>query len=530
MYNEYQCYSPNHYSYQTSNYDIDSIKKHNYQNSMFSSSSMLSGNSTTVPEYQRNYQFSKYNNCEGDDGYYKKKLIEEIRNDYRRNNSKSISSIHDLTNKTHSILSGNSYVHQEQIMSVPMNSNIIHNDFCVSKPQSIEINPIIEETKSYQESDKGIEQGYQEVHSIIQQYHPKEHSDNVVERNEVKEKVQKKEIPLPESKEPFPVPKYKHISSLEEIAQYSKSEQIKRLFHNNLFLYEELSNLKKENELLKQQLKNKVNENDQRAKEEEDDKFKNYLVEENERLNKINKTNEKIIEGLMEKLNKQTQNEQKQPPISYIELKNNSNNLQSFLDNQVSKKKIDSIPKPQSKPNRNIKVMSNSPIIPANATSSSINDVIINNKTVTISSTNKDEDEKIVKKVKKTKKKAMTLSSIPSKRNINSSNHNVKIEDFDIPKKKKTKSKSKPKKIKHVSKIELDNAYNTLEPKTDKQFYDYYSEENGERAKPCYACLFGINNYTKGYSPLMCSPHRYEYIKQRKQSSSQMRKNSDEDN
>ena len=528
MYNEYQCYSPNHYSYQTSNYDIDSIKKHNYQNSMFSTSSMLSGNSTTVPEYQRNYQFSNYNNCEGDDGYYKRKLIEEIRNDYRRNNIKSISSINDLTNKTHSILSGNSYVHQEPIMSMPMNNNIntniIHNDLCVSKPQSIEINPITEETKSYQETDKGLEQGYQEVHSIIQQYLPKQK----IERNEVKE--EKKEIPLPKNKEPFPVPKYKHISSLDEIAQYSKSEQIKRLYHNNLFLYEELSNLKKENELLKQQLKNKVTENDQRAKEEEDDKFKNYLVEENERLNKINKTNEKIIEGLMEKLNKQTQNEQKEP-ISYIELKDNSNNLQSFLDNKVNKNKIDSIPKPQSKPNRNKKVMSNSPIIPANnATNSSMNDVIINNKTVTISSTNKEEDEKIVKKVKKTKKKAMTLSSIPSKRNINSSSHNVKIEDFDIPKKKKTKSKSKTKKIKHVSKIELDNAYNTLEPKTDKQFYDYYSEENGERAKPCYACLFGINNYTKGYSPLMCSPHRYEYIKQRKNSSSQMRKNSDEDN
>ena len=178
MYNEYQCYSPNHYSYQTSNYDIDSIKKHNYQNSMFSTSSMLSGNSTTVPEYQRNYQFSNYNNCEGDDGYYKRKLIEEIRNDYRRNNSKSISSINDLTNKTHSILSGNSYVHQEPIMSMPMNNNIntniIHNDLCVSKPQSIEINPITEETKSYQETDKGLEQGYQEVHSIIQQYQPKQ--------------------------------------------------------------------------------------------------------------------------------------------------------------------------------------------------------------------------------------------------------------------------------------------------------------------------------------------------------------------
>ena len=67
-----------------------------------------------------------------------------------------------------------------------------------------------------------------------------------------------------------------------------------------------------------------------------------------------------------------------------------------------------------------------------------------------------------------------------------------------------------------------------MEPKTDKQFYDYYSEENGERAKPCYACLFGINNYTKGYSPLMCSPHRYEYMKKRKQSSSQLRKSSDD--
>ena len=108
----------------------------------------------------------------------------------------------------------------------------------------------------------------------------------------------------------------------------------------------------------------------------------------------------------MEKLNKQTQNEQKEP-ISYIELKDNSNNLQSFLDNKVNKNKIDSIPKPQSKPNRNKRVMSNSPIIPANnATNSSMNDVIINNKTITISSTNKEEDEKIVKKVKKTKKKA----------------------------------------------------------------------------------------------------------------------------
>ena len=42
------------------------------------------------------------------------------------------------------------------------------------------------------------------------------------------------------------------------------------------------------------------------------------------------------------------------------------------------------------------------------------------------------------------------------------------------------------------------------------EFYDYY---NKERNKNCYACLFGHNNYTKGYSPLMCSPNKDHLFK-----------------
>ncbi len=36
------------------------------------------------------------------------------------------------------------------------------------------------------------------------------------------------------------------------------------------------------------------------------------------------------------------------------------------------------------------------------------------------------------------------------------------------------------------------------------EFFDYYKID---RIKTCYACLFGINNYSKGYSPIVYSPN-----------------------
>ena len=49
------------------------------------------------------------------------------------------------------------------------------------------------------------------------------------------------------------------------------------------------------------------------------------------------------------------------------------------------------------------------------------------------------------------------------------------------------------------------------------QFYDYYNDTKKDRVKNCYGCLFGNNNYTKGYSPLMCSPNKNKILKEQQE-------------
>ena len=65
------------------------------------------------------------------------------------------------------------------------------------------------------------------------------------------------------------IPKYKHISSLDELSKYSPEEQIKRLFHQNLKLYQELKDLRNENNILRKELNNKNNNNIKSPKNEE---------------------------------------------------------------------------------------------------------------------------------------------------------------------------------------------------------------------------------------------------------------------
>ena len=65
----------------------------------------------------------------------------------------------------------------------------------------------------------------------------------------------------------------------------------------------------------------------------------------------------------------------------------------------------------------------------------------------------------------------------------------------------------------------------------DKTYnYDYYNNRNWE----CPACSIGINNSSRGFSPLMCSPHRQYYIqnyenknKENKNEESNNKENSD---
>ena len=63
----------------------------------------------------------------------------------------------------------------------------------------------------------------------------------------------------------------------------------------------------------------------------------------------------------------------------------------------------------------------------------------------------------------------------------------------------------------------------------DKTYgYDYY----GNRIWDCPACIFGINNSSRGFSPLMCSPHRDYYIQNQKKNNNDnnnVNNNSDDD-
>ena len=62
----------------------------------------------------------------------------------------------------------------------------------------------------------------------------------------------------------------------------------------------------------------------------------------------------------------------------------------------------------------------------------------------------------------------------------------------------------------------------------DKTYsYDYY----GNRIWDCPACFVGINNSSRGFSPLICSPHKDYYIQNQNQNNNNNNNdnNSDDD-
>ena len=131
-------------------------------------------------------------------------------------------------------------------------------------------------------------------------------------------------------------PKYKYISSLDEINKFSKDEQIKRLFYNNLNLYQELNNLRNENNILRTELKNNENKIGN-SPNNDDDKFKNFLLIENDELKEKNRINEKILDNIIDKINemikeKNIEKGKNHNLISYNELFDKPDNTKIILD------------------------------------------------------------------------------------------------------------------------------------------------------------------------------------------------------
>ena len=278
--------------------------------------------------------------------------------------------------------------------------------------------------------------------------------NNIIEKNEsIKEKKieksksfkMKKKYIVPENiKTNKIVPTYKFISSLNELDLLSNEEKIEKLYEINIHLYQELIETRTKNNLLIKELKRKENDNN-------DDKYKGYLLYENEQLLKKNHENERIIDYLLKKLNMSVLNDNKHN-IGYYEIKNKIN----FKKKKFKKKKFNL-----------------SDILDINYINSNRND-----KNINLSNSNLNNK---------------TKSYSTTKNILNSDSPKITILDL----KSNNNNINRYKNIKNYSNVEIGNNKNN-------DFLDYYGID---RIKTCYACLFGMNNYSKGYSPIVCSPN-----------------------
>ena len=186
-----------------------------------------------------------------------------------------------------------------------------------------------------------------------------------------------------------------------------------------------------------------------RKEEEKDDKFNGYLLKENEKLIEKNKENERIIDYLLKKLNLQIQ-------------KKNKINRNIFYDDIKNEIKI--------RPKSNRRKNNYTDILDYNINNLSNSNNFSNTKSISIS------------------KNLTSFNSLSPQKTLN---------DFRNSKIKFTK-KTLNKKSEYKKDISYIN---------NNEFFDYYGKNGIDRIKTCYACLFGKSNYTKGYSPIVCSPH-----------------------
>ena len=162
-----------------------------------------------------------------------------------------------------------------------------------------------------------------------------------------------------------------------------------------------------------------------------------------------NKENERIIDYLLKKLNLQIQ-------------KKNKINRNIFYDDIKNEIKI--------RPKSNRRKNNYTDILDYNINNLSNSNNFSNTKSISIS------------------KNLTSFNSLSPQKTLN---------DFRNSKIKFTK-KTLNKKTEYEKDISYIN---------NNEFFDYYGKNGIDRIKTCYACLFGKSNYTKGYSPIVCSPH-----------------------
>ena len=99
------------------------------------------------------------------------------------------------------------------------------------------------------------------------------------------------------------------------------------------------------------------------------------------------------------------------------------------------------------------------------------------------------------------KNKKKKSSKLKSSKKLKSPKRELSLTDLDNNNIIEERKKKRIKTTKNSRGHRIMRNYNNTD------FFDYYSSKGIDRTKTCYACLFGNSNFSKGYSPIACSPN-----------------------
>lgn len=265
------------------------------------------------------------------------------------------------------------------------------------------------------------------------------------------------------------------VTSLDQISHLSPQDQIMVLFNNNMALAQRLTDLTSQYDKLKgeydQLIKLQGIEKTNTSKD-----FKNLLIKENGELKRLNKNYEAILE----------------PMIDYINDVNSSLGKGEIDINQIRKMVQEGGAPQEGEGGQGKEGIEKSKETFAN-TVDQLKDFLGHCQKTAIEALDA-LDETGEKRAQRGGK--LTKGAVKGKKGAKGQ---FKDGHWDI-----IKNVQMAKDQKQSGPQERTNKFMS----TDDHFYDYYPGRDFN----CFACNLGINNSSRGYSPLMCSPNRKKYI------------------
>ena len=371
-------------------------------------------------------------------------------------NEKIDVNINNYKSTSNNLKKGNKQIKEKENNNITTQLNVIFPKEKIENKHLKTLREVTEErTENYISIEKDINKNSES--------REKENLENKLKNNENKEieeieKVKNKKAKILKRNE-FILPQNINKETIVPLYKYISS--LNEL--NNLTNEEKIEKLFENNinlyeELIELKIKNnKLIEELKRKENESNDKFKGYLLEENDKLTKKNNENERIIDYLLQKLNINLLKKERRN-ISYSDIK------KEILFYKPKKKSLNISDNFKKSNNENYFNSSNSNLNSNTKCSSNYKYYIKSEKGFSFNNLIPENNDSI------SNKRNNYYFKSPSKTALSSNNN---------------------------------------------EFFDYYGSKGDDRIKTCYACLFGKSNFSKGYSPIICSPKYIQNIKKK---------------